>query len=93
MLKHGYSVEKRTYYRQPPSGGCVLKHKWEMDYKGLLAAAAFGRLCVETTLAMVVYVEVYAAAFGRLCVETYQIRCKLVAPSAAAFGRLCVETR
>ena len=34
---------------QPPSGGCVLKlHKWEMDYKELLAAT-FGWLCVETT--------------------------------------------
>ena len=33
---------------QPPSGGCVLK-LWMMLYSPkLMAAAAFGRLCVET---------------------------------------------
>ena len=34
--------------KQPPSGGCVLKPvlRWRINF--CLAAAAFGRLCVET---------------------------------------------
>ena len=35
-----------------------------------MAAAAFGRLCVETVLKMWVQKNDLAAAFGRLCVET-----------------------
>ena len=34
------------------------------------AAAAFGRLCVETVTAVIYYRLLIAAAFGRLCVET-----------------------
>ena len=37
-------------------------------------AAAFGRLCVETALAVNVTICCAAAAFGRLCVETALIR-------------------
>ena len=33
-------------------------------------AAAFGRLCVETSERAIVRTERLAAAFGRLCVET-----------------------
>ena len=33
-------------------------------------AAAFGRLCVETTMRLSLMVGCRAAAFGRLCVET-----------------------
>ena len=32
---------------QPPSGGCVLKHKTVNSFLGN-RSAAFGRLCVET---------------------------------------------
>ena len=34
---------------QPPSGGCVLKHYNTVNQIELKLAAAFGRLCVETT--------------------------------------------
>ena len=55
-------------------------------------AAAFGRLCVETSVLSLVKSCPLAAAFGRLCVETddsLRIEC---CACAAAFGRLCVET-
>ena len=55
---------------QPPSGGCVLKLSifliWSTEWK----AAAFGRLCVETSLWGRGSRNCRAAAFGRLCVET-----------------------
>ncbi len=35
-------------FAQPPSGGCVLKPRGRREYKMKSAAAAFGRLCVET---------------------------------------------
>ena len=36
-------------------------------------SAAFGRLCVETSVSSVIDVKSDAAAFGRLCVETVQM--------------------
>ena len=35
---------------QPPSGGCVLKHFGYRVGEAYRIPAAFGRLCVETTL-------------------------------------------
>ena len=35
-------------YRQPPSGGCVLKHFGGQNNTMLIEPAAFRRLCVET---------------------------------------------
>ena len=35
-------------FKQPPSGGCVLKHKGEYRISRFIDAATFGRLCVET---------------------------------------------
>ena len=58
----------------------------------LIAAAAFGRLCVETRLFRQCRCRPYAAAFGRLCVETLNHSPTLKRGIAAAFGRLCVET-
>ena len=56
-------------------------------------AAAFGRLCVETTYFAGTNRYGGAAAFGRLCVETPFSRFPPAAFTAAAFGRLCVETQ
>ena len=77
---------------QPPSGGRVLKRNCVKIAVQRLAAAAFGRLCVET-ISTGDYLDAgYAAAFGRLCVET-SVTDGVKEPSpAAAFGRLCVET-
>ena len=55
--------------RQPPSGGCVLKHLLYRRAFGI-TPAAFGRLCVETGLRAHIVIVEKAAAFGRLCVET-----------------------
>ena len=56
------------------------------------AAAAFGRLCVETRGHLAHLSRKNAAAFGRLCVETFGGMNAITPPNAAAFGRLCVET-
>ena len=37
-------------------------------------AAAFGRLCVETSYVVGLHYCLPAAAFGRLCVETFVVR-------------------
>ena len=58
----------------------------------LWAAAAFGRLCVETLFATPEFYQYGAAAFGRLCVETVAFFDLRFNCCAAAFGRLCVET-
>ena len=39
---------KVSYIRQPPSGGCVLKHLKMYQKNQTHWPAAFGRLCVET---------------------------------------------
>ena len=57
------------------------------------SSAAFGRLCVETKIAIVSGAETQvSAAFGRLCVETYPLNLMRINRQSAAFGRLCVET-
>ena len=56
-------------------------------------AAAFGRLCVETSPTALLISALMAAAFGRLCVETMTQTAQMQMAVAAAFGRLCVETR
>ena len=81
------------YIKQPPSGGCVLKHWVNPRHNRPAIAAAFGRLCVETITIEKGFFSVVAAAFGRLCVETLLPLPGLRHLPAAAFGRLCVETR
>ena len=77
---------------QPPSGGCVLKQKIGRLGAVRIKAAAFGRLCVETTHSLPLSQVSAAAAFGRLCVETTHSLPLSQVSAAAAFGRLCVET-
>ena len=54
--------------------------------------AAFGRLCVETSLKRKIASIRNPAAFGRLCVETRCDKPYFWRRDPAAFGRLCVET-
>ena len=70
MLKLLLAQLSRKVEEQPPSGGCVLKQgeRGERGEDG--AAAAFGRLCVETWRQPEHGRQVGPAAFGRLCVET-----------------------
>ena len=77
---------------QPPSCGCVLKQNMNVDNRNLYRAAAFVRLCVETSLQSGINDQSVAAAFVRLCVETEEHGAMCTVKNAAAFVRLCVET-
>ena len=58
-------------YRQPPSGGCVLKLLNTGEVRIALHPAAFGRLRVETSdFKAFDACRFVPAAFGRLRVET-----------------------
>ena len=74
-------IEATKLANQPPSGGCVLKHGWQYQYRRYPHPAAFGRLCVETS--WLVYAtddNKRPAAFGRLCVETSFVISRLNPP-------------
>ena len=70
MLKHLAAVALLAAVDQPPSGGCVLKHAANRKRLFKRDSAAFGRLCVETSLSIALKCCSPPAAFGRLCVET-----------------------
>ena len=70
VLKPAFLRASNVPTAQPPSGGCVLKHTTFEELKQKPAAAAFGRLCVETVGVVIPNLLEWAAAFGRLCVET-----------------------
>ena len=79
--------------QQPPSGGCVLKPSEEIARNLLINAAAFGRLCVETSLLMAeaVIIPVQPPSGGCVLKPVDALITNFHLP-AAAFGRLCVET-
>ena len=53
---------------QPPSGGCVLKLVLKTMVRRAKSAAAFGRLCVETSLLIgVVYTGVGSRLRAAVC--------------------------
>ena len=93
VLKHCQSQYQSLADAQPPSGGCVLKRlsRWRNRFVG--QSAAFGRLCVETSVPpSPCHLFSQSAAFGRLCVETSGVGVCCTCLISAAFGRLCVET-
>ena len=95
VLKHYHIGNKMNLRMQPPSGGCVLKHHsknpaFMLDF--VFAAAAFGRLCVETHRLSALTCDLPAAACARLCVETFATAKTGKRHKAAASARLCVET-
>ena len=55
VLKLSENDVAHEIYVQPPSGGCVLKLSHYVWLNKLNNAAAFGRLCVETTTIMLGY--------------------------------------
>ena len=57
-------------WRQPPSGGCVLKRHLYGRINRIGQPAAFGRLRVETPEALAAEPLPLPAAFGRLRVDT-----------------------
>ena len=58
MLKHATPHQEGESQQQPPSGGCVLKLLPLGQQHQILASAAFGRLCVETPLGVIVWLAV-----------------------------------
>ena len=92
MLKPLIRPRLKLQLRQPPSGGCVLKHFNHVIISLKELPAAFRRLCVETRKCANGWVSAKPAAFRRLCVETaLQTVCRVIY-CPAAFRRLCVET-
>ena len=56
-----------------------------------MAAAAFGRLCVETTRSdLIIFCTAQAAAFGRLCVETEMKKIPIIRDQAQPPSGGCV---
>ena len=93
MLKPSTNIGRSLKSFQPPSGGCVLKHRARRQPPENQQPAAFGRLCVETKMMDYYFYLGLPAAFGRLCVETKMMDYYLYLGLPAAFGRLCVETK
>ena len=71
MLKHIACLISEGRTPQPPSGGCVLKQPGALVFLDAGKAAAFGRLCVETSLPkLVVFVFMQPPSGG--CVLKHQ---------------------
>ena len=77
---------------QPPSGGCVLKHRSGIASQGFYHQPPSGGCVLKQRNRFQDHHDAEPAAFGRLCVETspFARASGLILP--AAFGRLCVET-
>ena len=92
MLKLFEELSTNDLYRQPPSGGCVLKPVTSL-YSCFVAMQPPSGGCVLKLDRLSLGRNLRsAAAFGRLCVETAVGDFKEYKTIAAAFGRLCVET-
>ena len=92
MLKLFEELSTNDLYRQPPSGGCVLKPVTSL-YGCFVAMQPPSGGCVLKLDRLSLGRNLRsAAAFGRLCVETAVGDFKEYKTIAAAFGRLCVET-
>ena len=70
MLKRETQFVAVVVLDQPPSGGCVLKHRRFNSKYLFVGPAAFRRLCVETGCVAAANPVNVPAAFRRLCVET-----------------------
>ena len=70
----------------------MLKLQDAIQIAGVIAPAAFRRLCVETSASAFAFAFSSPAAFRRLCVETMISGGSGVVLAPAAFRRLCVET-
>ena len=64
VLKQRLRVRADDAQYQPPSGGCVLKQTRGFWAKSLALPAAFGRLCVETWFAYLVWAETHQPPSG-----------------------------
>ncbi|EET43546.1 hypothetical protein NEISICOT_02634 [Neisseria sicca ATCC 29256] len=71
MLKRGLRSQSHQPLRQPPSGGCVLKHKDDLAAQNTLQYQPPSGGCVlKHNPTPILTASLAPAAFGRLCVET-----------------------
>ena len=80
------------FYRQPPSGGCVLKHVQYHPFQGRDTPAAFRRLCVETIKCRWLFPCQLQPPSGGCVLKLLHLYIVAVMDYPAAFRRLCVET-
>ena len=92
MLKLTKKLTLKKSQRQPPSGGCVLKHFEGQLYLKKIPQPPSGGCVLKPNLAALSLPIPFAAAFGWLCVETIRRGGLSRFAIAAAFGWLCVET-
>ena len=78
--------------RQPPSGGCVLKHIALFPFVIPPSQPPSGGCVLKHWQGWRISEIARPAAFGRLCVETALNLSNSARRASAAFGRLCVET-
>ena len=77
---------------QPPSGGCVLKHRNPRQTNRSSVAATFGWLCVETCVAMADATSLKQPPSGGCVLKPVVFALHPSHNRAATFGWLCVET-
>ena len=93
MLKPLRQIRIVADKNQPPSGGCVLKLVFRNFVGGYYLPAAFGRLCVETTVRTASHWLWRNQPPSGGCVLKQNLMTMLMRQGIpAAFGRLCVET-
>ena len=87
-----WTAREKAAPTQPPSGGCVLKHRYTFIHDGRIIQPPSGG-CVLKLFGFNLYADILEpAAFRRLCVETHLKHQKHRHHGPAAFRRLCVET-
>ena len=92
MLKPSELLANAFSFSQPPSGGCVLKHKLFCISFTFSAPAAFGRLCVETLSISSFTNNLPQPPSGGCVLKPSGFLSGFPSGFPAAFGRLCVET-
>ena len=78
--------------KQPPSGGCVLKHQQRNRRGNRPSAATFGWLCVETQTFKNVATQWKQPPSGGCVLKHWVGEETEIYAGAATFGWLCVET-
>ena len=74
MLKQFKQYQIDMAQMQPPSGGCVLKQYGKFRLM-VMGAAAFGRLCVETTVVLYQPLEDFQPPSGGCVLKHCRLLC------------------
>ena len=80
-------------FKQPPSGGCVLKLAKSGQFALAIGQPPSGGCVLKRKAGIYLSHNRQAATFGWLCVETWsEFGVRFLPARAATFGWLCVET-